>query len=238
MLRRLLIAVLALTLAGGPIFADNDKGESDKGGGRGESDKGGGGKGEGKGGGRGGGEGAGSPDRGGSSGPGQGGGRPGGGIGGTGSSGAVGRSDGLSTGAGGLGGPSLGASTTGSLQRSLEEGPRGADESLPRSLTPVFLGAVFSPPERLRSLGALRGRPGTPVSMVQACRARIGRAGQRYGAVRVDAVGAGPTRLRRNGVRVAPIEVRIVYERGGHVEVRQSAAMCHVSADGRVTAIR
>jgi hypothetical protein len=128
--------------------------------------------------------------------------------------------------------------TTGSILRFVEDGSRGADYSLPPSLRPVFLGEVLSRPERPRSLGALQGRPGTPVRIVQACRARIGWAGQRYGAVRVDAVSAGPPRLQRNGARVAPIAVRIVYERGGRVQVKQSAAMCHVNMAGHVTAIR
>jgi hypothetical protein len=146
--------------------------------------------------------------------------------------------------AGGRGTPTAGqsptglSSTTGSVLHPVEDGSRGADDSLPPSLRPVFLGEVFVRPERPRAPGMLPVRPGTPAGMVQACRARIGQAGQRYGAVRVEAVSAGPPRLQRNGVRVAPINVRIVYERGGRVQVRQSAAMCHVNVAGRVTAIR
>ena len=146
--------------------------------------------------------------------------------------------------AGGRGAPTAGqsptglSSTTGSVLHLVEDGSRGADDSLPPSLRPVFLGEVFVRPERPRAPGVLPVRLGTPAGMVQACRARIGQAGQRYGAVRVEAVSAGPTRLQRNGIRVAPINVRIVYERGGRVQVRQSAAMCHVNVAGRVTAIR
>ena len=44
--------------------------------------------------------------------------------------------------------------------------------------------------------------------------------------------------FQRNGAQVAPIAVRIVYERGGLRPSQANAAMCHVNMAGHVTAIR
>ncbi|MER8377731.1 hypothetical protein NKH82_21390 [Mesorhizobium sp. M0915] len=86
------------------------------------------------------------------------------------------------------------------------------------------------------SLGPLTARPGTPVAVVQACRAAIMAAATPLGAVRVHAVSAGALRQLR-GARTAPIEVRIDYARKGGIEVRQAQVSCRLDASGRVTAI-
>jgi hypothetical protein len=57
------------------------------------------------------------------------------------------------------------------------------------------------------------------------------------GAVQVDAVSAGAPTLSRGGILGAPIEARIVYARGGAMQVREARVTCRLDARGRVVAL-
>jgi hypothetical protein len=61
---------------------------------------------------------------------------------------------------------------------------------------------------------------------------------RRVGAVRVDVASAGRQRSERNGTLVAPLEVRIVYERSGAAQVRQATVTCQIAPTGQVVALR
>ena len=86
-------------------------------------------------------------------------------------------------------------------------------------------------------LEALKAKPGTPVAVVQACRAAILSAAKPLGAVRVRAVSAGALR-RRGGALTAPIQVRIDYAGRGGIEIRQAQVGCRLDAAGRVIAVK
>jgi hypothetical protein len=81
-------------------------------------------------------------------------------------------------------------------------------------------------------------KPGTPMSLVRACRQSIIAAAVPYGAVYVDTASAGRPRRSTTGILAAPIEVRIVYSRQGGHEVRQSRTTCRLNATGTVVALR
>lgn len=142
---------------------------------------------------------------------------------------------------GGLGGSTFGRdaagspSTTASLPQASEG--RGGEVSLPISLSPVGR-VMLSWPEQPRALAPLRSRPGTAPSTVRACRAAIARVARRYGAASVDVASAGPTHSRPTGTLMAPIEVRIVYERRGQARVRQAQVTCELDTVGQVFALR
>jgi hypothetical protein len=80
-------------------------------------------------------------------------------------------------------------------------------------------------------------RPGVPSQTVSACRSSIAAEAAQLGAVRVDAVSAGvPTGLRGGAVG-APIMARVVYARGGKMQVREAQITCRLNAQGRVVAL-
>jgi hypothetical protein len=81
-------------------------------------------------------------------------------------------------------------------------------------------------------------RASVPGQIVQACRTSIVTAAQLYGAVRVDAAGAGRTSSKQDGGLMAPIDVRIVYTRANARQVRQSRISCRLNASGAVVALR
>ncbi|QKC73813.1 hypothetical protein EB815_16580 [Mesorhizobium loti] len=94
----------------------------------------------------------------------------------------------------------------------------------------LTMGYPFAP------LEALTAKPGTPATVVQACRAAIMSAAKPLGAVRVRAVSAGA--LRQSGSALtAPIMVRIDYARRGGIEVRQAQVRCRLDKAGRVRAV-
>jgi hypothetical protein len=76
--------------------------------------------------------------------------------------------------------------------------------------------------------------PGVPASAVAACRRTIAGEARALGAVQVDAVSAGAPRTERGGLTGAPIVARIVYARGGQMQVRQARINCQINAQGRV----
>ena len=87
-----------------------------------------------------------------------------------------------------------------------------------------------------KPLTSLRTKPGTPPSIVTACREAISSAARPFGAVRVSAVSAGPVDQGRDGL-TAPIDVRISYSRQGKIEVRQARVGCRLDAVGGVAAV-
>jgi hypothetical protein len=100
------------------------------------------------------------------------------------------------------------------------------------------LGTVRGPERVLRQLPRpLSGVPGVARQSVNSCRNTIAAEAKSHGAVRVEAVSAGaPTRVRR-GITRAPIEARIIYARGGQVQVRQARITCQLNAQGRVISL-
>jgi hypothetical protein len=84
----------------------------------------------------------------------------------------------------------------------------------------------------------LTSRPGTPAPVVNACRASVEASARSFDPVHVDAVSAGEAVRGSDGVLRAPLEIQIIYSRGGEQEVRQSLVECHVDGDGRVVALQ
>jgi len=81
-------------------------------------------------------------------------------------------------------------------------------------------------------------RAGVSGQIVELCRSSIAAAAVRYGAIRVDAAGAGQTsRLARGGF-MAPLQVRVVYARANARQVRQSRVACQLNSAGSVVALR
>lgn len=109
---------------------------------------------------------------------------------------------------------------------------------LPRALRPSGTGRDASARTTYGYpfMAPLQAKPGIPPAVVRACRTAIASAAAPLGAVRVQAVSAGPLQQRR-GALTARIEVRIHYARQGGVEVRQARVGCRLDAAGRVTAV-
>jgi hypothetical protein len=112
-----------------------------------------------------------------------------------------------------------------------------AEPHLPSSLMPSAT-TVFVALRRVESMEPLQAQPGTSADIIRTCRNSVVRASRPYGAVRVDAASAGPTRRMRNGIFAAPIEVRVVYENEGRIQIRQSTATCHLNGSRDVVALR
>ena len=79
--------------------------------------------------------------------------------------------------------------------------------------------------------------PGTPVPVVNACRAAVDAIARSLDPVQVDAVSGGLAVRGRDGILRAPLEIQIIYSHGGSQEVRQSRVECHLDRDGRVVAL-
>ncbi|MBD2745408.1 hypothetical protein IC232_01760 [Microvirga sp. BT688] len=110
-----------------------------------------------------------------------------------------------------------------------------SDVSLPSSLIP-----------RLESSRAERGhlvdvrtiQAGVSGQVIELCRTSIAAAAVRYGAIRVDAAGAGRTSRLAHGGLMAPLQVRVVYARASVRQVRQSRVACQLNSAGAVVALR
>jgi hypothetical protein len=161
----------------------------------------------------------------------------GGQVGGVGVGGQVG---GVGGQVGGVGsnGTKIGGTTTATVDRT-----KGARQSiaLPRILWPSRAGSAKSSQDLVgypsRSPAPVEAIPGTPNAVVHVCRQWIVSAAERFGAVHVHAVSAGPLRRERRGILTAPIQVRIDYDRQGGIEVRQARIKCRLDAAGRVIAV-
>lgn len=110
-----------------------------------------------------------------------------------------------------------------------------AELSLPSSLIPRF---EPSDAERGGSVDARTPRNGVSGQIVEVCRTSIAAAALRFGAIRVDAAGAGRTSRLPDGGVMAPLQVSIVYARANARQVRQSRVGCRLNAAGSVVALR
>jgi hypothetical protein len=97
----------------------------------------------------------------------------------------------------------------------------------------AVLGGYTSYASQQASIPQLQHRPGTPLSIVEVCRQAAVTAARAHASevgaelVRVDATSAGP--MRHVGkLRVAPVEVGVVYTRAGGPEIRQGTVECTV----------
>lgn len=79
--------------------------------------------------------------------------------------------------------------------------------------------------------------PGTPSTVVRACRRAIASAAAPLGAVRVRAASGGALLRHRNGALTAPLMVSIDYAGEGGIHVRQARIRCRLDSSGRVFAV-
>jgi hypothetical protein len=107
--------------------------------------------------------------------------------------------------------------------------------SLPASLMPR---RDISGPETTGPVGSLLAQASIPRQLVEACHTSITAAALPYGAMRVEAVGAGRASRTRDGGLTAPLEVRVTYARANARQVRQSHVACQLDAAGAVVALR
>jgi hypothetical protein len=110
--------------------------------------------------------------------------------------------------------------------------------AVPRALLPVENGRGDSGWFRsIYLLRPLRAKPGTSLSVVQSCRNALVPRAVRYGATHVDVASAGRTvRLKGGGIS-APVEARILFQRGNHIQVRQARITCRLDQAGRIIAM-
>lgn len=104
----------------------------------------------------------------------------------------------------------------------------------------VVLGQIASDVSKQPIVPQLQHRPGTPTEVVSSCWQSVVSTATEHakelGAelVRVDATSAGE--MRRVGrLESAPIEVGVVYSRGGVQELRQGVIECRVDSRGSIT---
>ncbi len=107
--------------------------------------------------------------------------------------------------------------------------------ALPSSLVPRL---EASGPSATEFLEPRVRRSNISGQIVQACRASIVIAARPYGAVQVDAAGAGQASRTQDGGITAPVDVRVVYARANARQVRQSRVACRLDAAGTVVALR
>ena len=166
----------------------------------------------------------------------------------------------------GAGGPSAGAAVStdnnevpaaGSLPSGVVEAPDASHGpavfALPAALSPSGLcgngGSTHCPaaapegrdldgltPEFAAIVAAAAGA-GVPTEIVAACREGILRGAEAYDPVKVDVVAAGYVQRLGEGGQVAPLVVRIVYDRQGGYEIREARVSCHVDALGNAIAL-
>jgi hypothetical protein len=106
--------------------------------------------------------------------------------------------------------------------------------TLPPALLPTD-GGRNDEAARRRST-ALRPVPGTPPTLVQACRNALAVAAASYGGVQVEAVSAGEAQALEDGTISAPVAARITYARGRLRQIRAAEVDCRLDGDGQVVA--
>jgi hypothetical protein len=113
-----------------------------------------------------------------------------------------------------------------------------AGATVPRALLPVEKwlgdGGWF---RSIYLLQPLRAKPGTSLSIVQSCRNALVSGSARYGATHIDVASAGRASRLRDGSLSAPVEARILFQRGSLVQVRQARVTCRINQAGRTTTI-
>jgi hypothetical protein len=145
----------------------------------------------------------------------------------------IGAIQGLGPGFGNMAGIGPGGTALGGLV-DLEFDAGTGQLNIPASLMPGRGGTVST--GATTEFTPTRAAPGASLATVGACRSAIARAATRYGAVYVSAASAGAPRRTARGI-TAPIEARVVYERGGGSQARQSLISCRLNAGGRVVGL-
>jgi hypothetical protein len=113
-----------------------------------------------------------------------------------------------------------------------------AGAAVPKALLPIEKGGGDGGWFRnIYLLQPLRANPGTPLSVVQSCRNALIPGALRYGAKQVDVASAGRTVRLKGGGFSAPVEARILFQRGNHVQVRQARITCRLDQAGRIVAM-
>ncbi|KLK91752.1 hypothetical protein AA309_18480 [Microvirga vignae] len=113
-----------------------------------------------------------------------------------------------------------------------------AGAAVPKALLPIEKGGGDSGWFRsIYLLQPLRAKPGTPLSVVQSCRNALISGALRYGATQVDVASAGRTVRVKGGGFSAPVEARILFQRGNQVQVRQARITCRLDQAGRIAAM-
>src|ERR1700674_1282409 len=144
----------------------------------------------------------------------------------------IGAIQGLGPGFGAMAGIGPGGTTLGGVV-DLEFDAGIGHLSIPTSLMPSAGHGAVTTGAATTEFTPTHAAPGTPLAAVASCRNAIAKAATRYGAVYVSAASAGAP--RRSGRSVtAPIEARVVYERNGGAQARQSLISCRLDARGRV----
>jgi len=76
-----------------------------------------------------------------------------------------------------------------------------------------------------------------PRAIVAACREGIIKAARAYDPVQIDVAGAGRVQRVQEGGQIAPLVVRIVYDRQGGYETRKARVSCYVDARGNAVSL-
>ena len=92
-------------------------------------------------------------------------------------------------------------------------------------------------PEFSATIAALTAGTGVPTDIIAACRKGILSGAEAYDPVQVDVAGAGSVQRGEGGGQIAPLIVRIVYNRQGGHEIREARVSCHVDALGNAVAL-
>jgi hypothetical protein len=92
-------------------------------------------------------------------------------------------------------------------------------------------------PDEGRDIESLIPHFVVPIAIIAACRKGITKAASAYDYVQVDVVGTGSVQTVEGGRQIAPLVVRIVYDRQGGYETREARVSCHVDALGNAVAL-
>jgi hypothetical protein len=92
-------------------------------------------------------------------------------------------------------------------------------------------------PQYRAAMAALGRVAGVPAGTVTACRNGIIQGARPHDPVRIDAVSAGNVQQMQGGGAIAPLMVRIVYDRQGGYEIREARVDCQLNAEGAVLAL-
>lgn len=92
-------------------------------------------------------------------------------------------------------------------------------------------------PQYRGAMAALGRAAAVPVGTVTACRNGIIWGARPHDPVRIDAVSAGKLRRMQGGGVIAPLMVRIVYDRQGGYEIREAKVNCQLNANGAVVVL-
>jgi hypothetical protein len=102
--------------------------------------------------------------------------------------------------------------------------------------TPCPPGSDGCQPRSSRDIAILAVQQGPPLAIVTACRDELILAAMPFAPVSIDVVSAGNVRRTKDG-QVAPLSVKIVYDRQGGYETRKAKISCRVNAQGAVTSL-